>query len=115
MDEELHGYVMEARRGNPDAFTELVRRFQGPVFRYAYGMLGDRQEAEDAAQETFIKAYRSLSGLGSDYAFASWIMKIANHACVDRLKRRKKERQAVRDAPSETADKTDPNAEWRTL
>ncbi|WP_123040183.1 sigma-70 family RNA polymerase sigma factor [Cohnella candidum] len=88
MDEELRRFVHAARTGSKEAFAELVRRFKGNVYRHAYGMLGSRSEAEDAAQEAFIKAYYSISRLDADFAFSSWMMRIVTNICLDRLKKR---------------------------
>jgi RNA polymerase sigma factor (sigma-70 family) len=109
VDEELHHFVGEARRGNKEAFTELIRRFKGNVYRHAYGMLSDQREAEDVAQEAFIKAYYSLSRLETDYAFAAWMMRIVSNLCLDRIKKQAKVQAASRhmlDSDSEYDDKT---------
>lgn len=91
MDQELNKLITKAKQGHQEAFALLLKRFKGHVYRYAYGMLGDRLEAEDVTQETFIKAYYSLSKLESEFAFTSWLTRIASHLCYDRLQRRKKE------------------------
>jgi RNA polymerase sigma factor (sigma-70 family) len=88
VDEELKHIIHRAKRGDREAFADLVRRFKGHVYRYAVGMLGDRMDAEDVSQETFIKAYSSLSSLDNEYAFSSWIIRIAVNLCKDRLKKR---------------------------
>lgn len=90
VDEKLSRIIDRARRGDQDAFAELVIRYKGLVFRHAFGMLGDRGEAEDAAQEIFIKAYLALSKLDDVHAFSSWLMRIASNLCKDKLKQRTK-------------------------
>ncbi|SEP15357.1 RNA polymerase sigma factor [Paenibacillus sp. OV219] len=90
VDEELKHIIHRAKRGDREAFADLVQRFKGHVYRYAVGMLGDRMDAEDVSQETFIKAYYSLSSLDSEYAFSSWIIRVAANLCKDRLKKRAK-------------------------
>lgn len=94
MDDELYELIGRAISGNKEAFADLLRRFQGSVYRYAYGMLGDRMEAEDAAQEAFIKAYYALPRLENRFAFASWLMRIVANQCRDRLQKRSRERPA---------------------
>src|SRR5437667_7029349 len=62
-----------AQAGDPDAFATLVDRYQRTVFNLAYRMLGDAQEAEDVAQEVFIRAYQSLGRFDSSRRFFSWL------------------------------------------
>ncbi|WP_025688617.1 RNA polymerase sigma factor [Paenibacillus zanthoxyli] len=100
VDEELNHIIHRARRGDKEAFAQLVNRYKGHVYRYAAGMLGDRMDAEDVSQEAFIKVYYSLSGLDNEYAFSSWIIRIVSNLCKDRLKKRAKE-QRLRDEPDE--------------
>ncbi|WP_328803961.1 RNA polymerase sigma factor [Paenibacillus glycinis] len=88
VDEELKHVIHRAKRGDREAFADLVRRFKGHVYRYAAGMLGDRMDAEDVSQEVFIKAYYSLPSLDNEFAFSSWIIRIAANLCKDRLKKR---------------------------
>ncbi|MDG0812691.1 sigma-70 family RNA polymerase sigma factor [Cohnella rhizosphaerae] len=89
MDEELHRLIRNAKQGDQEEFAALVRRFKDHVYRYAYGMLGDTMEAEDVAQEVFVKCYGSLSKLESEFAFVSWLNRIVFNLCADRLKKAK--------------------------
>ena len=87
---ELDQAIVErAQKGDPNAFAQIVQRYQSPVYNLAYRMLGERTEAEDAAQETFLRAYAQLKGYRTDQKFASWLLAIAAHYCIDRLRRRK--------------------------
>jgi RNA polymerase sigma factor (sigma-70 family) len=71
--------VIAARQGDVDAFTVLVDRFRIPALRFAYGIAGD--DAEDAVQDAFVKAFRSLGGFRTDAAFRPWLFTIvANEA-----------------------------------
>ncbi|HWC31022.1 MAG TPA: sigma-70 family RNA polymerase sigma factor, partial [Dehalococcoidia bacterium] len=83
MDDRLR----RARLGDLDAFNNLVLEYQGLVFNLCYRMLGQRQAAEDAAQEAFVSAWRSISGLRED-SFRSWLLRIAANVCKDELRRR---------------------------
>lgn len=76
-------------KGNVDEYACLVQRFQAPIFRYCYHMLGHREEAEDASQEVFWKAYRHLKTYKPNVPFAAWLYKIAYHHCIDVLRKRK--------------------------
>ena len=76
--------------GNASAFTTLVERYDRAVYHLAYRTLHDVEEARDAAQEAFFKAYRSLHTFKAGAKFSTWIFAIAYHACCDRLNRRKR-------------------------
>jgi RNA polymerase sigma-70 factor, ECF subfamily len=81
-------WVLQARKGDQSAFAKLVEAYQMPVYNLAYRMLGTPNEAEDAAQETFLRAYTRLDTYDASRKFSSWILSIASHHCVDRLRRR---------------------------
>jgi RNA polymerase sigma-70 factor, ECF subfamily len=76
----------KCRAGDPSAFDELVSRYQLRLFRFAFRMLQDRSEAEDAVQETFVRAYRALPGYRPDGFFSSWIYRIVLNECRRRLR-----------------------------
>ncbi|MGD2058247.1 MAG: sigma-70 family RNA polymerase sigma factor [Anaerolineales bacterium] len=82
-------FIARARDGDDEAFREVVEAFQGPVFNLCYRMLGNAQEAEDAAQEAFLKAYRNIKRYDPDRKFLNWILSIASNHCIDRLRRRR--------------------------
>lgn len=82
-------WVERARRGDQDAFARLVERYQVPVYHLAYRMLGNAAEAEDAAQETFVRAYTRLHTYRPEHKFSTWLLSIASHYCIDRLRRRR--------------------------
>ncbi len=79
--------VLRAREGEAQAFGELVRRYQEPAFNVCYRMLGERQEAEDLAQETFIRAYQRLGTFDENRPFGPWIRKVAANLCLNHLAR----------------------------
>jgi RNA polymerase sigma-70 factor, ECF subfamily len=81
-------WVLQARRGDQQAFAGLVTAYQVPVFNLALRMLGSPAEAEDAAQETFLRAYTKLETYDATRKFSSWLLSIASHYCVDKLRRR---------------------------
>ena len=82
-------YLQRALQGEQDAFTVLVEAYQTPVYNLCYRMLGSPQEAEDAAQETFWRAYRNLSRYDTARSFATWLLSIAAHYCIDQQRRRR--------------------------
>lgn len=89
---EMKQYVDQVLSGNVDAFEIVVRRYERKIFTFCYFMLGNRQEAEDAAQEVFFKAYRSLANYRheSDDLLQSWLYKIASNHCSTLLTKRKR-------------------------
>jgi RNA polymerase sigma-70 factor (ECF subfamily) len=93
-----------ARRGNTAAFTHLVEAYQKPVYNLAYRMLGDSAEAEEAAQEAFLRAYTRLSTYQPGRKFSSWLLSIASHYCIDLLRRRRLTWLSIEDeeAPAES-------------
>lgn len=81
--------ILQAQKGNSEAFTTIVEAYQRPVFNLCYRMLGDPDEAEDAAQETFLRAYNKLRGYDPTRAFSTWLLSIAAHYCIDQLRKRR--------------------------
>jgi RNA polymerase sigma-70 factor (ECF subfamily) len=82
-------WIEAARQGDREAFSCLVEAFQGPVYNLTYRMLGNAQEAEDAAQEAFVRAYRKMDSYDPNYKFSTWMLSIASHYCIDLLRRRR--------------------------
>jgi RNA polymerase sigma-70 factor (ECF subfamily) len=87
--EEEKVWIQRALAGDQEAFSCLVEVYQTAVYNLAYRMLGNAVEAEDAAQETFLRAYTRLNTYDSSKKFSSWLLAIASHHCVDRLRRRR--------------------------
>lgn len=81
-------WIEKARQGDDDAFASLVGAYQVPVYNLCYRLLGDRYEAEDAAQEVFLKAYKNLGRFDRERPFVNWVLKIASNHAIDRLRRR---------------------------
>ena len=79
--------LQQALQGSDEAFTALVERYQTPVYNLCYRMLGSPQEAEDAAQETFWRAYQHLHRYDPNRSFATWLLSIAAHYCIDQQRR----------------------------
>ena len=92
--------------GDREAFDRLVLHFQDRVFNLSYRMLGDYDEANDCAQETFVKVYRSLKDFRFEASFATWLYTIAANTCRNRLKSLefRTRKQMVRIDPMETSD-----------
>lgn len=74
-------WIDAARRGNTEAWEQLVQIHQQPVFRLAYLLLGDADDAEDIAQETFIRAYYALDRFSAERPLRPWLMRITTNLC----------------------------------
>ena len=88
MNDELT-WVIQAQQGSDEAFTKLVEEHQTHVYNLCYRMLGEPEAAEDAAQESFLRAYQNLQRYDRNRPFATWLLSIAAHYCIDKLRRRK--------------------------
>lgn len=88
MQAQERAWARAAQRGDRTAFMQIVEAYQRPIYNLCYRMLGDAGEAEDAAQETFLRAYTKLNSYQQERKFSSWLLSIASHYCIDRLRRR---------------------------
>jgi RNA polymerase sigma-70 factor (ECF subfamily) len=88
VNEEM-AWITQAQLGNDEAFASLVAHYQTPVFNLCYRMLGEPEAAEDAAQESFLRAYQNLTRYDRQRPFATWLLSIAAHYCIDRLRKRR--------------------------
>ncbi|EIT87359.1 RNA polymerase sigma factor SigW [Fictibacillus macauensis ZFHKF-1] len=102
MESLLKKLVKAAKKGDQHAFEGLVELYKDRIYRLAFRMIGDRHEAEDLAQEAFVKAYMNLDKYDDTYAFSTWLYRIATNLCIDRL--RKKKPDYSMDAPLSTSD-----------
>jgi RNA polymerase sigma-70 factor (ECF subfamily) len=94
-------WLAQAQQGDEQAFAKLVEQYQTPVFNLCYRMLGDPYEAEDAAQETFLRAYRAMRRYDSSRPFATWLLSIASHHCIDLIRRRRMRLVPIDSLPGE--------------
>lgn len=99
MNEQEEVWIREAQAGNKRSFSRLVEAYQRPVYNLTYRMLGTAEEAEDAAQETFLRAYARLGQYDDGHKFSTWLFSIANHHCIDRLRKRRKTFVSIDDNP----------------
>src|SRR5213593_3091795 len=105
--------VRAARSGDRKAFGRLVETHQRAVTRLAYRLLGDPDEADCAAQDTFIKAWVSLGEFRHECPFGAWLARIAVNQCRDRLKRTRVDGRDI--SPIETAVDSSPGPETRAV
>ena len=87
--------IARARRGEESAFAELLRRFRAPVFNLCLRMLKNRDDAEDVAQDVFVKVFGMLERYDDRYAFRSWIFKIAANQSIDFIRRNRVKLQSL--------------------
>lgn len=112
MEEQEALWITKALEGDDAAFGQLVEQYQRPVFSLCYRMLGNSKAAEDAAQESFIRAYRNLKRYDSSRSFATWLLSIASHYCIDQMRKRRLDTISTDALPAEIiADHHAPNPE----
>ena len=103
--------LIQAQKGSVDAFTELVNTHQNAVYNLCYRMLGDPYEAEDAAQETFIRAYKAMKSYDKNRSFSTWLLSIAAHYCIDQLRKKRLKVTSIEDTPYLEIPDSGPNPE----
>ena len=98
--------VAQSREGDARAFSELVRRYEGKIFRLAQHVTQNREDAEDVLQETFMKAYEHLDQFQGNSKFYTWIVRIAVNQALMKLRRRKTDRSVSLDETIDTGEDT---------
>ena len=96
--------LQRARRGDLDAFEDLVRAYQADVWRFAYHLTRDRGLAEDVTQEAFLRAFRFFKSFRGDSRFSSWLFRIARNCAMDALRSRKSHLEREHPPPPEPTD-----------
>ncbi len=101
--------MLRVQAGDLEAFAQLVERFQNMVYGMAMSMLRRPEDAEEAAQDTFLKVYRARASFDADRSLEPWLLRIAGNACRDKLRRRRAHslptvQEGDRDLANEVAD-----------
>src|SRR3954470_7655708 len=91
--------VIYAQEGREDAYRELIKRYERPVFSLIFRMVRDRETSEDLSQETFIKVLNNIDRYRPEFKFSSWLFKIANNITIDYLRRRHVDTISIEGAP----------------
>lgn len=105
-------WIKKAINGDANAFAFLVDRYQRPVYSLCYRMLGNIKDAEDAAQESFIRAFTHLKKYDPNRSFITWLLAITSNYCIDRIRKRQLPTISMDVIPEEIiADQTSPNPE----
>lgn len=98
--------LAQSREGDTRAFAELVRRYEGRIFRLAQHITQNREDAEDVLQETFMKSYEHLDQFKGDAKFYTWIVRIAVNQALMKLRRRKTDKSVSLDEQIDTGEDT---------
>jgi RNA polymerase sigma-70 factor, ECF subfamily len=89
MDEMIRDRIKQVKRGDQSAFEDVVSFFQNKIYQHCFRMLGNAHEAEDIAQEAFIRAYVNIHSFDDRRKFSTWLYRIATNLTIDRLRKRK--------------------------
>jgi RNA polymerase sigma-70 factor (ECF subfamily) len=81
--------VKRIKKGDQQAFVEIVNQYKDKLYNVAYRMLSNRQEAEDVVQETFLRMYSNIRQYDDSYRLSTWIYRITTNLCIDRLRKKK--------------------------
>jgi RNA polymerase sigma-70 factor (ECF subfamily) len=98
--------VDRARAGDPEAFTDLVNRYERKIFRLAKHITQNDEDAEDVLQETFLKAYSNLDTFQGQSKFYTWLVRIAVNEALMKLRKRKSDKTVSLDEPQDTGEET---------
>lgn len=81
--------IKQVIKGDQDAYAEVVEMYKDKVFHVCFRMLGNRHEAEDIAQEAFLRAYVNINSFNIELKFSTWLYRIATNLCIDRIRKKK--------------------------
>ncbi len=103
MTPDISQLIDDALKGDQKAFSAIVSRYREQIYHFIYKMVKNSAQAEDLTQETFIKAFRALASFNSNYAFSTWLYKIAANNCIDYFRKRKLATTSI-DTPIQAKD-----------
>ena len=89
MNQSNGDLINQALQGNEQAYAEIVHLYKDKIYGMVFRMVKNKVEAEDLTQETFIKAFNSLATFNSEYAFSTWLYKIAANNCIDHFRKKR--------------------------
>jgi RNA polymerase sigma-70 factor (ECF subfamily) len=107
--------IAASRRGDADAYDALVGAYQDRIYQVTYRVTGNPEDASDAAQEAFLKAFRSLRSFRGDAAFGTWLHRIAVNAALDIVRRRPPQTHELLEAVATPTDAQDRELERREV
>jgi RNA polymerase sigma-70 factor (ECF subfamily) len=89
MDALVNKRIKEVLKGDQNAFAEIVELYQDKLYRVCYRMLGNKHEAEDIAQEAFVRAFVNIHTFDTKRKFSTWLYRIGTNLCIDRIRKKK--------------------------
>lgn len=89
MDALVNKRIKQVLKGDQNAFADIVSLYQHKLYQVCYRMLSNKQEAEDIAQEAFVRAYMNLHTFDQKRKFSTWLYRIATNLCIDRIRKKK--------------------------
>lgn len=89
MDALVNKRIKQVLKGDQNAFSDIVSLYQHKLYQICYRMLSNRQEAEDIAQEAFVRAFTNLHTFDQKRKFSTWLYRIATNLCIDRIRKKK--------------------------
>jgi RNA polymerase sigma factor (sigma-70 family) len=92
---EDHHLITAAIRGDQFAYKELMKKYRDSIFNLIYRIIRDREQVEDLTQETFVKAFASLRSFNREYAFSTWLYKIATNSSIDYIRKKKLQTMSI--------------------
>ena len=95
--------IERAIQGDEAAYKELLENYRGAIFNLLYKMVRNKEETEDLVQEAFIKAFRALPSFNEEYAFSTWLYKIAINNCIDHMRKKRLKTYSM-DKPVQSKD-----------
>ena len=100
---DISQLIQWALKGDQKAYAEIVERFRTRIYSFIFRMVKNKAEAEDLTQETFIKAFNALSSFNSEYAFSTWLYKIAVNNAIDYFRKKRLRTYSI-DTPIKVKD-----------
>lgn len=95
--------IEEALKGNDRAYKRLMAKYHDAIHNFISRMVHDREQVDDLTQEAFIKAFSSLKNFNEEFAFSTWLYKIATNNCIDHIRKKKLQMYSI-DKPIESRD-----------
>lgn len=89
MEAVIKKRIRQVIKGDQDAFGEIVEIYKNSVYQLCYRMIGNQHEAEDLAQEAFLRAYVNIKSFNQELKFSTWLFRIATNLCIDRIRKKK--------------------------
>ena len=112
MEKSDYELVQDCVQGNPHAFEELLERYKNLVYSVVLRMVNDLDDANDLAQEVFIKTYKNLNRYSPEFKFSTWIIKIATNTVIDFRRKKKPESIDIDEMVYEPADEVTPETNY---